>query len=140
MTTQIDPQAVATLTEQFRACLESGRPRDLVELYAPDALLDANLPSWRVQRQGPEAIAAQFEEWYPVPARFVEWREQPAEWGTVVELAELLGEGDDETYNREAYLFFTRDGRITDQILYCTGGWDAATLARHAREAPMVRP
>lgn len=133
MTTQIDPQAIRTETERFRESLETGDLASMAELYTPDALLDANLPSWRLQRQGPEAILAQFEEWYPAPARLVEWREQPTEWGAVVELAELLGEGESETYNREVYLFFTQDGRITDQILYCTGGWDRATLERHAR-------
>ena len=28
----------------------------------------------------------------------------------------------------------------TEVVVYCTGVWDAATIARHAAEAPMVTP
>ena len=33
-----------------------------------------------------------------------------------------------------------RDGRITEAVVYCNGGWDADLRARHAAEAPMLRP
>jgi hypothetical protein len=32
------------------------------------------------------------------------------------------------------------DGRITAVTTYCNGGWDASRRARHAAEAPMLRP
>ena len=32
------------------------------------------------------------------------------------------------------------DGRITAVTTYCNGGWDAELCARHAAEAPMLRP
>src|SRR5438874_4859659 len=34
----------------------------LTERYAPDALLDMNLPTWRFQLQGPDAIKQYFTE------------------------------------------------------------------------------
>jgi len=32
------------------------------------------------------------------------------------------------------------DGQVDEVVLYCTGPWDAETVARQAREAPMIRP
>jgi ketosteroid isomerase-like protein len=37
------------------------------------------------------------------------------------------------------WLCEVRDGRITEVLGYCNGGWDAALRARHAVEAPMLR-
>jgi hypothetical protein len=37
------------------------------------------------------------------------------------------------------HLFHTDGEAITEHANYCTGIWDAATIARHALEAPMVR-
>jgi hypothetical protein len=41
---------------------------------------------------------------------------------------------------RDINLFRTDGERIIEQTTYCTGPWDAATIARQAIEAPMVRP
>jgi len=41
---------------------------------------------------------------------------------------------------RRLWLCTVRDGRITEAIGYCSGEWDAELRARHALEAPMVRP
>jgi hypothetical protein len=123
---------------RLRRSLESGEVDGLAQLYARDALLDANLPSWRVQRQGTGAIVKQFKEWYPEPPRFVEWCERPTSWGAVVECAELHGDGADETYFRTVCLLLMDGERIGTHIVYCTGAWDLATRARHARKAPMV--
>jgi hypothetical protein len=140
MSTQAEqPRAVENAAERLRQCLESGEIGRLAELYAPDALLDANLPLWRVQRQGPAAIVKQFEEWYPKPPRIVEWRERPTAWGAVVECAELHEEGAGELYVRTVCLLVMEGDRIGEHIVYCTGAWDAAARERHEREAPMVR-
>jgi len=40
---------------------------------------------------------------------------------------------------RRLWLCEVRDGRITEVLGYCNGGWDAALRARHAVEAPMLR-
>jgi len=140
MQTQVERQETAdTVATRLRTYLESGEIGRLAELYAPDALLDANLPAWRLQRQGTVAIVKQFEEWYPKPPRFVEWRERPTPWGAVVECAELHGKGADETYFRTVCLLLIDGERIGLHIVYCTGAWDPATRERHDREAPMVR-
>jgi hypothetical protein len=41
---------------------------------------------------------------------------------------------------RRLILCDVRDGRITDVVVYCNGGWDDELRARHADEAPMLRP
>ena len=41
---------------------------------------------------------------------------------------------------RRLWLCEVRDGRITEVVGYCSGEWDEALRARHAIEAPMVRP
>ena len=41
---------------------------------------------------------------------------------------------------RRLWLCEVRDGRITEVVGYCNGGWDEELRARHAAEAPMLRP
>jgi ketosteroid isomerase-like protein len=41
---------------------------------------------------------------------------------------------------RRLWLCEVRDGRITEAVGYCNGGWDDELRARHAAEAPMLRP
>lgn len=57
----------------------------------------------------------------------------------VVECAGQTGSGPDELFFREVDLIVTRGGRITDHVMYCTGPWDEATVARHKVDAPMFR-
>jgi hypothetical protein len=33
-----------------------------------------------------------------------------------------------------------RDGSISELSVYCTGDWDEALVARHAREVNLIRP
>lgn len=134
-----EPRTESSVAGRFRAALEERDFQTVAALFTPDALLDANIPAWRLQRQGVEAITRQIEEWFPEPARFVEWHERPTEWGAVVECAERKDEAGEELYYREVFLFFTEEGQIANFTFYCTGAWDAATLERHAREAPIVR-
>lgn len=129
-----------TVAARFRAAYEQRDSEAITALFTADALLDANLPSWRLQRQGAKEIARQLEEWFSeAPARFVEWHERKTEWGAVVECVEHKGEHDDHVLYREVFLFFTEGERIANFTFYCTGAWDAVTRELHAREAPMVR-
>lgn len=123
--------------EELRRCLETGDWGRLAEVYAPDALLDANVPQWRFQRKGLDEIAAQYRDWYPAPVRIAEWRSTSTGFGAVVEQAEWTVEGGDETYSRSIHLLYLDGGRIVRHVLYCTGQWDRAVVERHALEAPL---
>jgi ketosteroid isomerase-like protein len=41
---------------------------------------------------------------------------------------------------RRMHVCEVRDGRIAAVTTYCNGGWGEALRARHAAEAPMLRP
>ena len=41
---------------------------------------------------------------------------------------------------RRVWICRVAAGRIVDTTCYCNGGWDAELRARHAAEAPMLRP
>jgi len=47
----------------------------------------------------------------------------------------------ERSYARNLWLLRDGAGGLVDEVvLYCTGPWDAETVARQAREAPMIRP
>lgn len=127
-----------TQSDTLRESIESGQFGKLAGAYASDALLDATVGTWRLQRQGPEAIIRQFEKWYPTPPRLLSWREWPTEWGTVIQAEERQGEGEAELYFRYVNLLFITAGRVTEHICHCSGPWDRAAVRRHAEKAPMV--
>lgn len=123
--------------EQLRSCLETGEWDRLADVYASSALLDANVPQWRFQRRGVEAIVAQYRDWYPEPVRLVEWTPTPTAFGAVVEQAEWTVVGGEETYTRSVHLLQVDGGRIVRHVLYCTGRWNKSTVERHSQEAPL---
>ena len=106
------------------------------DLFAPNVFFDLLPPFWRFQLRGPEAFAAQLRELAgdgEVRARLL--RVVPTATGFVLEHEETAhGE-----VARRLWLCEVRDDRITEVLVYCNGGWDAALRARHAVEAPMLR-
>ncbi|HWC11986.1 MAG TPA: nuclear transport factor 2 family protein [Acidimicrobiales bacterium] len=126
--------------EKLRRCFETGAWERLTEVYAPDALLDANVPQWRFQCKGVDQITAQYRAWYPASVRIAEWRPTLTAFGAVVEQAEWAGDGADEVFARSVHLLHLERDRIVRHVLYCTGQWDRATVERQALEAPMYQP
>ena len=114
----------------------------LAELYRPDALFDASVPRWRYQLQGRQAIREALAEGFAAvlgSVRVTGQRATRTDDGVVVELEVRFVEHDEEGLWREIHLFRTDGTSITEHVTYCTGIWDAATIARQALEAPMVR-
>jgi ketosteroid isomerase-like protein len=128
--------------ERFRKLWQSGDVAALADLYARDAVLDMNLPQWRFQLQGPEAITAQLKGYFDRgPVTVVSWQERSGDFGAVVEEASRWQVEPEELYYRQVHIFVTdADDRISDHVIYCPGEWDRATVERHKAEAPMVRP
>ena len=131
-----------TIAEHITARLSALDFDGLAEPYRPDALLDVSVPQRRYQLQGREAIRqALAEELAPVvgSARVTGKRAMRTDDGVVVELEVRFEQDGEERQWREVHLFHTDGAAITEHLNYCTGVWDAATIARHAVEAPMVR-
>lgn len=129
------------LIDRFRKLLETWDAELVDEVYAPDALIDANVPSWRFQRQGLDQIRDQYASWSPrQPYRLVEWKATDIGGAVIVEVAMHEHEGTPEqVYTREVHILKIDGDRITEHTLYCTGPWDRETVARQRAEAPMVR-
>jgi hypothetical protein len=128
--------------EKFRKLWESGDIAPLGELYAPDALFEMNLPQWRFQLQGPEAITTQLKGYFDRGAvTVVSWKERSGDFGAVVEEASRWHVEPEELYYRQVHIFVTdANDRISEHVIYCPGEWDKATVERQKAEAPMIRP
>lgn len=110
------------------------------EVFTPDAFFDLNMPVWRFQIQGPEAFGAQLEKINQGPARVDILRVVPTVSGFVTEHVEHQEVDGEDLSARRLWLCEVRDGRIAEAIGYCSGEWDEELRARHAAEAPMIRP
>lgn len=106
-------------------------------LFAPDVFCDLNVPEWRFQLQGAEAFAAWAKGEAPNGSAVTTGRVADAGSTTVVE-TEMVTDG---SYARNLWVLRRDEAGLVDEVvLYCTGPWDAATIERQAREAPMIRP
>jgi len=108
------------------------------EVFAPDALFDVNVPTWRFQVEGPEAFFSWLKGYSPDGYGIRIVRATPTASGFVVELEGEYSPHGHDLYFRNLLLCEVRDGRITELVFYCTGDWDAETRARQLAEAPMV--
>jgi len=134
---RIDEATAVRLGSAFNRCFETLDPPD--DLFAPDAFFDLLPPLWRFQLQGPREFGAQLRAIAEGDVRARVLRIVPTAQGFVLEHEETQ-HGPTEQVARRLWLCEVRDGRITEAVGYCNGGWDAELRARHAAEAPMLRP
>lgn len=133
----LDPDTAERLSAAFNRCFETLEAPD--DLFAPDAFFDLLPPFWRFQIEGSDAWVTQLRAIAEGESSVKILRTIPAASGFVTEHEETIHGAKNEVARR---LWFceVREGRITDVVGYCNGGWDDALRARHAAEAPMVRP
>lgn len=137
VSTMTDGATAQRLSERFNAVFETF---DAGDVFAPDAFFDLNMPVWRFQLEGPEAFAAQLRRINHGPARVDILRTVPTVSGFVTEHEEHQDVSGEHRSARRLWLCEVRDGRIVEVVGYCSGEWDEALRARHAAEAPMIRP
>jgi len=106
-------------------------------VFTDDVILDMNVPAWRFQVQGVDALRAARQSAggrWDVHAGPVTTTSD----GFAVETSYDSVEDGVPMYTRSINLVTVRDGKISMVVYYCTGPWDPATRAQHAREAPML--
>jgi hypothetical protein len=134
----IDLAAVERLSRRFH---DAFRTFDAGEdAFASDAFFDLNMPVWRFQLQGRDAFATQLKHINRGEVRIDVLRTIPTISGFVTEHEEHQEVGGQDLSARRLWLCEVRHGLITEVVGYCTGEWDGELRARHAVEAPMIRP
>jgi hypothetical protein len=136
-----DVRRARQLADAFIAFLETGEVRP--GLFAPDLLCDFSLPTWRLQSVGPEQARALRLAGHEGPSTVVRHRLDPlggAGQGFVLEVEERWHDAGQDWYCRELFRADVGENGITTLAVYCTGDWDEARVAQHAREISLVRP
>jgi hypothetical protein len=136
--TGTDVGAMERLSQRFAEVFEN--PDSAEDVLSSDVFLDLNMPVWRFQLQGAKAFAAQLEEIHEGDVRIEVLRTVPTISGFVTEHEEHQDVHGQDLTARRLWLCEVRHGRIVEAAGYCSGEWDAELRARHAAEAPMIRP
>lgn len=136
MTTQ-----TTTIAERVENAMRDADWIAIAEWYAPDVLLDMNLPTWRFQLQGRDAATQYFIEQTSGLRNLRTTHYEAVRTGDgVIIQEEMRFDGDDGEYLWRAVDIFRVDGdAVVEHIQYCTGCWPPDQIARQAAEAPMVR-
>ena len=133
-----DMATVECLAAAFHRSFETCEDPD--EVLSPDVFFDLYPPFWRFQLQGRDAIQEQLRkisEGREVTSRIL--RVVPSADGFLMEHEEA-SRGEHTEIARKLWHCVVRDGQIVEATCYCNGGWDDELRARHAAEAPMLRP
>jgi len=129
---------VQKLSRRFANVFE--RPDSAEEVLSDEVFFDLNMPVWRMQLQGPRAFAAQLEAINEGDVRIDVLRTVPTATGFVTEHEEHQNVGGQDLTARRLWLCEVSNGSIVEAVCYCSGEWDEELRARHAAEAPMIRP
>jgi predicted SnoaL-like aldol condensation-catalyzing enzyme len=124
------------LTERLRAADWTS----ITSRYAANVVLDVNVPKWRMQLQGRDAVAqAVAEDLQKLKNVRTPWVRTTSNADTVVLEYELRWDGiGGEWMSRAVCLFRLAGGSIVKHTEYCCGGWDPQDLAKNLAEAPII--
>jgi ketosteroid isomerase-like protein len=135
--TVIDESTAQALSERLADVF---RTAEVGDVLAHDVFLDGHPPFWRFQLEGRDTFAAWLKGYSPDGAEMAVVRTVPTLTGFVTEMVGRHQEDGIEMTDRKILLCDVRDGRIAELTVYCSGDWDADLRARHAAEAPILRP
>jgi hypothetical protein len=133
-----DTATVEHLAAAFNRSFETCEDRD--QILSTDVFFDLYPPFWRFQLQGRDAIQQQLRklnDGSEVTSRIL--RVVPTADGFLLEHEET-SRGEHTEIARKLWHCVVRNGQIVEATCYCNGGWDDELRARHAAEAPMLRP
>jgi hypothetical protein len=138
-TAHLDQATADGLAAEFHHCFSHFEARE--DLFAPDTFFDLLPPLWRFQIEGPgHAFCSQLRSIAEGPVDIEIVRTLPTPSGFVTEHVETQRTAEGDLVARRLHICEVRDGRISAVTTYCNGGWDTELRARHAAEAPMLRP
>ncbi|MCZ4102094.1 hypothetical protein C8250_042090 [Streptomyces sp. So13.3] len=126
------------LADRLVTFLETGIPP--AGLFTPDAFCDFTLPRWRLQAQGISDLVALRKAGHPAAGRVSRSRYDATATGFVLEVEEQWEQDGESWYCRELFRADVADGSISQLSVYCTGDWDRARVAEHARSVRLHRP
>lgn len=113
--------------DQFLDDIATGAVR--TDYWATTAHLDATVPGWRFEKDGAQAVAAEFSGWYNVPISIDRVTRTPVPGGETVEL-DLSWVEDGMPFGAHQVHLIELDGdRIARDTAFCGGRWPAALLA-----------
>ncbi|MGW2570601.1 hypothetical protein [Streptomyces sp. NPDC001537] len=142
MTTDTDPDTgtrVKELADLFVRFLETNTAPD--GLFTDDVFLDLTVPQWRLQAAGRDEVVAARRRSHPFLGTVPRHRVDATPTGLVLEFEEQWQDEQGGTwYCRELMRADIRDGALSEVSVYCTGDWDPATRAAHAKEVDLLRP
>lgn len=127
-----------TLAKKLVELLETGAPPP--GLFTADVFCDFTSPRWRVQARGIADLVAMRLAGHPGPGRVTRWRCDPTARGFVLEFEERWQADGRDWYAREMLRADVEGDSIAQLSVYCTGDWDRAREAEHAREVRLLRP
>jgi ketosteroid isomerase-like protein len=133
----IDDGTAQALSERLADVFRTGKAN---EVLADDLFFDGNPPLWRFQLQGLDTFAAWLAGYSPDGAETTVVRTIPTATGFVTEFVGRHDEDGEEMTDRKILLCEVRGGQVSELTVYCSGDWDAELRARHAAEAPIIRP
>lgn len=127
-----------TVVQQFVRFMETGEVE--AGLFTNDVFCDFTMPQWRLQVVGPDQVRAARAAGHPGPSTVVRTRWDAIPGGFLLEFSEQWHWAGENWYAREMVRADLRGTSISELAVYCTGDWDSATVARHAKEVSLIRP
>ena len=139
---QLEPTVVgdATAQELSERLADVFRTAEVGDVLTDDVFLDGHPPWWRFQLQGRDEFATWLAGYSPGGAEITVVRTIPTVSGFVTEFVGRHEQHGEESTDRKILLCEVRGGRVAELTVYCSGDWDAELRARHAAEAPIIRP
>jgi hypothetical protein len=128
MTTAPASTATATVVDRFLDGIRAGRLPD--DLYTADVVLDATVPGWRFQAEGPVPVQAEYQGWFFVPSDLRSVERHEIEGGEVVRYLQQA-EVDGVTFFAHHVHLLQLDGdRIARDTVFCGGRWGPEAVAQ----------
>lgn len=133
--------AITSITDRVVDAYLAGDVDALADACAEDVLIDVIVPTWQFQIARRETVRHGLaQDGFP-PGRRVAWHQRTdTAAGVLLEVEAWAPLDGEERKWHELNHFRTADGQVVEVVQYCSGIWDAATIARQKDEAPIVRP